>query len=124
MGNPGLCHTRTNRRPGAGGAAAAQRRQVPGLAPFGVAATGDVPREGERNRTANRETEMGENGSTFTVGGGGDSKRPFTTDATDVATGPNADEVDGRSAEDVVGGRAGQERARRRHRLKAPARRI
>ena len=114
---------------------------VLGLAPFGVAATGDALREGQRNGTATRETEIisrtnetgaakggyatrqsnlsnsgggaiygcragtgnntnpclrannlegglafefnatkGDLGGTFTVGKGGDAKKPFTTD--------------------------------------------
>ena len=129
---------------------------VLGLAPFGVAATGDVLREGQRNGTATRETEIiadeaassgakggyatrqsnksnsgggaiygcrsrtgagndpclrsnnlstgsafqfntvgGESAGTITAGAGGDAKRPFTTNATGVATGLNADRVDG-----------------------------
>jgi hypothetical protein len=135
---------------------------VLGLAPFGVAATGDALREGQRNGTASRETEIisrtnetglakggyatrqsnlstsgggaiygcragtgnntnpclrannlegglafefnatkGDLGGTFTVGNGGDAKKPFTTNATGVATGLNADEVDGRSANEI-----------------------
>ena len=35
---------------------------------------------------------------TFTAGSGGDSKKPFTTNATGVATGLNADRVDGQDA--------------------------
>ena len=136
---------------------------VLGLAPFGVAATGDALREGQRNGTANRETEIisrtnetggakggygtrqsnlsssgggaiygcragtgdntnpcvrvnnlegglafemnatkGDLGGTFTVGNGGDAKKPFTTNATGVATGLNADEVDGQSANEIA----------------------
>jgi hypothetical protein len=41
-------------------------------------------------------------GGTFTVGNGGDGTKPFTTNATGVADGLNADEVDGKSADDVV----------------------
>ena len=135
---------------------------VLGLAPFGVAATGDALREGQRNGTASRETEIvsrtnetggakggyatrqsnlsasgggaiygcragtgdttnpcvrannledglafefnatkGALGGTFTVGSGGDAKKPFTTNATGVATGLNADQVDGRSAGEI-----------------------
>jgi len=134
-----------------------------GIAPFGVAATGDPLREGKRNGTATRETEIisnnaastaskggystrqsnlsnsgggaiygcrstggtnrnpclrgnnlstglafefnATNGSTtgtITAGGGGDSKKPFTTNATGVATGLNADRVDGKSASEIV----------------------
>jgi hypothetical protein len=131
------------------------------MAPFGVAATGDMLREGERNGTATRETAIVSNnpatttdtggyttrqsnkstsgggavygcrsteggsaatppknpcvrannlstgyafefnalsGTTaglITVGTGGDAKRPFITNATGVATGLNADRVDG-----------------------------
>ena len=137
-------------------------------APLGVAATGDVLREGERNGTATRETKIvarvnassgstggyatrqsntsasgggaiygcrsraggsaanppqepcmrasnlsnglafefaareGETAGTIEVGSGGDSKRPFTTNATGVATGLNADRVDGRSADELT----------------------
>ena len=132
------------------------------LAPFGVAATGDVLREGQRNGTSTRETEIvsrinaasgakggfstrqsnlsssgggaiygcrstnaansdpclrannlssgrafelnasvGDVVGTFTAGGGGDTKKPFTTNATGVATGLNADRVDGASAADL-----------------------
>jgi hypothetical protein len=41
-------------------------------------------------------------GGTITVGKGGDNVKPFTTNATGVATGLNADEVDGKSAEDLA----------------------
>jgi hypothetical protein len=41
-------------------------------------------------------------GGTIQVGNGGDDRKPFTTNATGVATGLNADEVDGRSADDFV----------------------
>jgi len=136
---------------------------VLGVTSVGVAANGDVLREGQRNGTATRETEIvsrtneagrakggystrqsnlstsgggaiygcragtgnntnpcirannlegglafefnatkGDLGGTFTVGGGGDSKKPFTTNATGVATGLNADEVDGQSSGDIV----------------------
>jgi hypothetical protein len=136
---------------------------VLGLAPFGVAATGDALREGQRNGTASRETEIisntsetgrakggyatrqsnlstsgggaiygcragtgvntnpclrannlegglafefnatkGDTGGTVTVGNGGDAKKPFTTNATGVATGLNADEVDGQSANEIA----------------------
>jgi hypothetical protein len=39
---------------------------------------------------------------TIMVGSGGDTKKPFTTNATGVATGLNADRVDGKSADDLV----------------------
>jgi hypothetical protein len=39
---------------------------------------------------------------TISVGRGGDAARPFTTNATGVATGLNADELDGRSADDFL----------------------
>ena len=144
-----------------------------GIAPFGVAATGDALREGKRNGTASRETEIisnnaattkskggystrqsnlsnsgggaiygcrstggtnrnpclrgnnlstglafefnATNGSTtgtITAGGGGDSKKPFTTNATGVATGLNADRVDGKSAGDIVSEAQGGSRGR------------
>jgi hypothetical protein len=38
----------------------------------------------------------------ITAGGGGDGKRPFTTNATGVATGLNADRVDGQSADELT----------------------
>ena len=38
----------------------------------------------------------------ISVGPGGDTKKPFVTNATGVATGLNADRVDGKSADDVV----------------------
>jgi hypothetical protein len=131
---------------------------VLGVAPLGIAATGDTLREGVRNGTATKETEIissnatgyttrqsnksnagggaiygcrstaggsaanppknpcirannlsngfafefnaagGESAGTITVGNGGDGKRPFTTNATGVATGLNADRVDGAEA--------------------------
>jgi hypothetical protein len=135
---------------------------VVGLAPFGVAATGDVLREGVRNGTATRETEIIANEAASTAAKGGyatrqsnvsgsgggaiygcrsgpggtaqnrepclrasnvrdgrafefhtrsgdevgridvgidpEGKRPFTTNATGVATGLNADQVDGADA--------------------------
>ena len=42
-------------------------------------------------------------GGLITVGKGGDGAKPFTTNATGVATGLNADRVDGRSGEDLLG---------------------
>jgi hypothetical protein len=39
----------------------------------------------------------------ITAGNGGDAKKPFTTNATGVATGLNADRVDGRSGTDLLG---------------------
>ena len=44
----------------------------------------------------------GDIGGLFTVGNGGDNKRPFTTNATGVATGLNADRVDGQDAADII----------------------
>lgn len=44
----------------------------------------------------------GDVGGLFSVGAGGDSKRPFITNATGVATGLNADEVDGLDASQIV----------------------
>jgi len=44
----------------------------------------------------------GDSAGSITVGAGGDTKKPFTTNATGVATGLNADRVDGASAEDIV----------------------
>ncbi|MGH2839676.1 MAG: hypothetical protein ACRDKY_02485 [Solirubrobacteraceae bacterium] len=136
---------------------------VIGLSPFAVAKTGDFLREGKRNGTTTKETEIisrisagnGPKGGystrqsnvsssgggavygcragsvssskpcvrannlstgrafefnsikgvvvgTITAGSGGDAKKPFTTNATGVATGLNADRVDGRSAGEIV----------------------
>ena len=41
-------------------------------------------------------------GGTFDVGKGGDTAKPFTTNATGVATGLNADRVDGRDGADLL----------------------
>jgi hypothetical protein len=41
-------------------------------------------------------------GGLITVGNGGDTKKPFTTNATGVADGLNADRVDGQNAADIV----------------------
>ena len=136
---------------------------VLGITPFAVGATGDVLREGQRNGTATRETEIigniaetnrskggyttrqsnlsrsgggavygcrsrsgagnnpclrgvnlstglafsftaqnGNVGGVFNVGSGGSSKRPFTTNATAVATNLNADRVDGQDAAQII----------------------
>jgi hypothetical protein len=42
-------------------------------------------------------------GGLITVGRGGDTAKPFTTNATGVATGLNADRVDGRNGDDLLG---------------------
>ena len=42
-------------------------------------------------------------GGLITVGKGGDAAKPFTTNATGVATGLNADRVDGKDATDLLG---------------------
>jgi hypothetical protein len=47
-------------------------------------------------------TTHGDTAGTITVGGGGDANKPFTTNATGVATGLNADRVDSKSADDIV----------------------
>jgi hypothetical protein len=47
-------------------------------------------------------TTHGTTAGTITVGGGGDANKPFTTNATGVATGLNADRVDSKSADDIV----------------------
>jgi len=44
----------------------------------------------------------GAQGGLITVGDGGDTTKPFTTNATGVADGLNADRVDGKSAADIV----------------------
>lgn len=41
-------------------------------------------------------------GGTINVGAGGDTRVPFTTNATGVATGLNADRVDGQNADDLI----------------------
>jgi hypothetical protein len=41
-------------------------------------------------------------GGVITLGTGGDTKKPFVTNATGVATGLNADRVDGKDASDIV----------------------
>ncbi len=45
--------------------------------------------------------QSGASAGLITVGGGGDAKKPFTTNATGVATGLNADRVDGVEAADL-----------------------
>lgn len=134
---------------------------VVGISATGVAATGSTLREGVRNGTSTRETEIisrinassgptggystrqsnlsssgggaiygcratagsdpcvrannlsnglafefnasrGTKAGTIAVGGGGDGTKPFTTNATGVATGLNADRVDGASAVDIA----------------------
>jgi hypothetical protein len=47
-------------------------------------------------------TTHGTSAGSITVGGGGDANKPFTTNATGVATGLNADRVDSKSADDIV----------------------
>jgi hypothetical protein len=44
----------------------------------------------------------GTQGGLITVGNGGDATKPFTTNATGVADGLNADRVDGKNASDIV----------------------
>lgn len=47
-------------------------------------------------------TSSGSQVGTITAGAGGDTKKPFTTNATGVATGLNADRVDGFNADQLV----------------------
>ncbi|MEJ7784989.1 MAG: hypothetical protein WKF96_09310 [Solirubrobacteraceae bacterium] len=142
---------------------------VVGIAPFGIAATGDPLREGKRNGTSTRETEvisnigssnttkggystrqsnlsssgggavygcrsqaggsratptpqnpcvrannlsrglafefngtLGDVAGAITVGAGGDTKKPFITNATGVATGLNADRLDNLDASQLL----------------------
>ena len=142
---------------------------VVGISPFAIAKTGDVLREGARNGTTTKETEIisnipsttglkggystrqsnlsadgggaiygcrsraggsaakpkpqnpclrannlstglafelnatnGDLGGLFSVGAGGDSKKPFITNATGVASGLNADRVDGLDAAQII----------------------
>jgi hypothetical protein len=46
--------------------------------------------------------QSGASAGTITVGNGGDTKKPFTTNATGTADGLNADRVDGKNADDFV----------------------
>jgi hypothetical protein len=154
---------RSHRSPRMRAVLAATGLLVIGLSPFAVAKSGDLLREGERNGTSTRETEIISNigassgakggystrqsnlsssgggaiygcrasstassdpcvrannlssGRAFefsatnglvagviTAGTGGDTKKPFVTNATGVATGLNADRVDGKSASDLT----------------------
>jgi hypothetical protein len=52
----------------------------------------------------------GVQGGTITVGNGGDNTKPFTTNATGVADGLNADRVDGKNASDIVNDAQAQNR--------------
>src|SRR4051812_31781536 len=52
----------------------------------------------------------GTQGGAITVGNGGDTTKPFTTNATGVADGLNADRVDGRNASDIVSDAQAQNR--------------
>ena len=45
---------------------------------------------------------QGDLGGTISVGSGGDNTKPFTTNATGIATGLNADRVDGKNADDIA----------------------
>jgi len=47
-------------------------------------------------------TTHGTSAGSITVGSGGDTTKPFTTNATGVATGLNADRVDSKSADEIV----------------------
>src|SRR3954451_12906787 len=49
-------------------------------------------------------------GGKITVGNGGDTDKPFTTNATGVADGLNADRVDGKNASDIVNDAQAQNR--------------
>jgi len=136
---------------------------VVAISPFAVARTGDLLREGKRNGTTTKETEIisriaasngakggystrqsnlsltgggaiygcrasaasssdpclrannlssgrafefnasnGLIGGVITLGSGGDTKKPFTTNATGIATGLNADRVDSKSATELT----------------------
>jgi hypothetical protein len=52
----------------------------------------------------------GTTGGAITVGNGGDAAKPFTTNATGVASGLNADRVDGKDASDIVADAQAQNR--------------
>ncbi|MGH2840950.1 MAG: hypothetical protein ACRDKY_09025 [Solirubrobacteraceae bacterium] len=154
---------RSGRSPRTRSVLAATGLLVIGLSPFAVAKTGDFLREGARNGTTTKETEIiskvgagtgakggyatrqsnlsstgggavygcranaastsnpclrannladgrafdfnARNGliaGVITAGSGGDTKKPFTTNATGVATGLNADRLDGREAAELI----------------------
>ena len=57
---------------------------------------GEQPRRPASRSSSTRKTAP--SAGLITVGGGGDAKKPFTTNATGVATGLNADRVDGADA--------------------------
>jgi hypothetical protein len=79
-------------RSGAGGSAATPKPQNPCLRANNLA-TGFAFEFNASN---------GDTGGLITVGTGGDTKKPFTTNATGVATGLNSDEVDGLDAAAIV----------------------
>jgi hypothetical protein len=78
-------------RSGAGGSAATPRPQNPCLRANNLA-SGFAFEFNAAN---------GDTGGLITVGAGGDTKKPFTTNATGVATGLNADEIDGKDSTDL-----------------------
>jgi hypothetical protein len=79
-------------RSGAGGSAATPKPQNPCLRANNLA-TGLAFEFNASN---------GDTGGLITVGTGGDAKKPFTTNATGVATGLNADQVDGLDAAAII----------------------
>jgi hypothetical protein len=163
----GWLRSRAGRAPRTRSVLAATAVLVIGISSFAVARTGDVLRQGIRNSTASRETQIvsriagtdnntggyttrqsnlsssgggafygcrsgapnssgqamepclrannlstglafefntthGVSAGSITVAGGGDTTKPFSTNATGVATGLNADRVDSKSADEIV----------------------
>ena len=93
----------SNKSDNGGGAVYGCRSKVGGLA------AGNEPCLRASNLADGNAFEFATNGALgglITVGRGGDAARPFTTNATGVATGLNADRVDGRSADDFLGATA------------------
>lgn len=71
----------------------------------GGSAQGNEPCIRANNLEAGFAFEFESNGvqaGSISVGSGGDGVRPFTTNATGVATGLNSDEVDGMSADEII----------------------
>jgi hypothetical protein len=79
-------------RSGAGGSAATPRPQNPCIRANNLS----------RGFAFEFNAANGDSAGLITVGAGGDTKRPFTTNATGVATGLNSDEVDGLDAAQII----------------------
>src|SRR4051812_27914825 len=79
----------------------------------GGSGRGNQPCLGAANRPTGSAFELesrGTQGGSITVGNGGDNDKPFTTNATGVADGLNADRVDGKNASDIVNDAQAQNR--------------